>query len=267
MDEPPPEAATRSAGQPEAAAASPNAARRDDPELPARLRAVQVRTGDLVRLRIIFIALVRLGGLLMATSSMIPFGSWLAEGISDGDLWWFSYYWPRIGVGALLIVLGGSMLLFGGVLGRALVRGRVGSVVCPMCKFELTMLDRGRCTECGYEVNPALPELGVPPLERVLAARMFAFALLRLLGLVFVGLAGLQFAAFLLQTYVPEVFSGYWHDEYQGFLSLLRAGGYTGVAAVLFFGAPLLSAVLVPMAWAGKLSASRLADRPDTARP
>lgn len=45
---------------PDAPDPTPAGDARLDPELPARLRAVQVRTDDLLRLRLIFVALMRL---------------------------------------------------------------------------------------------------------------------------------------------------------------------------------------------------------------
>ncbi|UYV12606.1 MAG: hypothetical protein NCW75_15100 [Phycisphaera sp.] len=234
----------------------PAAGPRRDPELPARLRAIQVRTGDLVRLRVLFGAIVQLLGMGLVVFSVLPVGWWLIEGIDDGDLWWMEYYWPRLALAAYMVLVGGGMVLFGGLLGRVLVRSRVGPVACPMCKFELTSLDRGRCTECGYEANPALPELGVPPIERVLVARLAAFVLTRVVAVGIVTLALIPMMRFVLVD-VREGYSG--SVEFVGALLPTMAIAVLGLTLWLLAGP--LSAIMVPMKWARKLAAARADDQ------
>lgn len=234
---------------PHASAADP----RHDPELPARLRAIQVRTSEVVRLRVLFVAIIGLLGMVMAASSVLPVGWWLIEGITDGDLWWLDYYWPRLALAGYMLIVGGGMVLFGGLLGRMLVRSRVGPVACPMCGFELTSLDHGRCTECGYEVNPALPELGVPPVERVLVARLAAFVLVRLVAVGLVTLAMIP----MLRFAVVGVWAEYWDSiEFVEALLPTMAIAVLGLSLWLFAG--VVSAIMVPMRWARKLAESRM---------
>lgn len=229
-----------------------------DPHQPARLRAVQVRSDDLVRLRLVFIAFVRLLGLAMACASIVPLGSWLAEGIQDGDLWMVSYYWPRMVSGFALVAVGLALLFLGGPIGRTLMRARVGSVACPECGFHLTTLDNGRCTECGYGVSPALPGLAVGPLERVLAARMVAGAVVRFVGFVILGWAGIELLAFLAPTYFPDWFDDYGYGYgWSAMGSLARAAVLLVLAGAIIAGARPLGAVLVPMSWVGKLADAR----------
>jgi hypothetical protein len=236
---------------------TPTPHRLHDPELPARLRAVHIRTDDLVRLRIVFIAAIRLLGLVMAIGSLVLLASWLAEGIQDGDLWVVSYYWPRMATGVVLIGFGGGLALFGGLIGRAIVRARVGTVACPMCRFELTTLDRGRCTECGYEVSPALPDLAIGPVERVLAVRVVVAALARFVGVLLLGWAALDFLSFLAPTYFPELFDDYGYGYSSGYASILRAMVLLALAALFVFAARPLSAFLAPMSWADRLVKAR----------
>jgi len=224
---------------------------RNDPELPARLRAVQIRTSELVRLRVLFTAIARLLGIFLTLSSVLPVGWWLVEGIMDGDLWWLEYYWPRLALAFYMLLAGVGMALFGGVLATMLVRSRHGSVSCPMCKFELTSLDRGRCTECGYELNPALPEFGVPPIERVLVARLVAFVLMRLMS---VGL--------VMLSLIPMVrFVAYIWEGYADSIEFLRAFLPTMAISILGLSLWLLagpvSMLMVPMKWARKLTEAR----------
>ncbi len=230
---------------------------RHDPELPARLRAVQVRTNDLLRLRLAFVALTRLAGLVMAASCLIPITSWLAEGLSDGDLWWLGYYWPRIATGAFLLFGGGLLLALGGVLARLLVRSRPGVVACPMCRFELTTLDRGKCTECGYEVDPALPAFALSPTERVLVVRLAAFATLRLVAYALLALGLFFFATFLAKAFVPGVFTMSWEEGATMYLWLLWSVLVIAIALALLLAAGPLSALMAPKWWIKTLAGSR----------
>lgn len=246
---------------PDAPDPTPAGDARLDPELPARLRAVQVRTDDLLRLRLIFVALMRLAGLVVAVSSVLPIASWLAEGIADDDLWWLGYYWPRIALAVFLAIAGVVLLLLGGVLGRLLVRTRAGKVACPMCRFDLTVLDRGRCTECGYEVNPMLPELGVPPMERVLVVRLGAFAALRLVAFGVLVLSAYALAVFFAKAYLPQTFIMSWEESNQMYLMLLRGSLFAALGITLLLAARPVSALLVPMWWARKLAEGRVDHR------
>lgn len=246
---------------PDAPDPTPAADARHDPELPARLRAVQVRTNDLLRLRLIFVALTRLGGLILAVSSVIPIVSWLAEGLTDDDLWWLGYYWPRIAMAVFLVVAGAVLMLLGGVLGRFLVRTRAGTVACPKCRFDLTVLDRGRCTECGYEVNPMLPELGVPPMERVLVVRLGAFAALRLVAYGILVFSAYALTVFFAKAYLPQMFTMSWEEDNQMYVMLLRGSLFAALGITLLLAARPLSALLVPMWWARKLAEGRVDHR------
>lgn len=234
-----------------------------DPHQASRLRSVQLRTDELVRLRVLMVALMRLLGILVALSCMVPVGSWLAEGIADGDLWWLGYYWPRIGLGAFLLVMGVGLFAFAGVLGVALVRHRPGPVACPMCKFELTTLDNGRCTECGYELSPALPPLGVSAHERVLAVRIVVFALVRLIALATLGMAANALIRFVGLAYTsnPGYSYGYGTAEAAlSALSLVWAIVWCAVAAILWLLAGPLTAAMVPGVWIRELAEARRGD-------
>lgn len=240
-------------GQP----ADPRPDPRTDPELPARLRAVQVRTHDLLRLRLIFVALTRLAGLVMAATFVIPMSSWLAEGLADGDLWWLGYYWPRIATGLFLLLGGGLLLALGGVLGRLLVRTRPGVVACPMCRFELTTLDRGKCTECGYEVDPALPALAISPAERVLVVRLAAFAVLRLVSYALLAIGLFFFSTFLAKAFAPGVFMMSWEEGAGMYAWLLWSVLTIVLGATLLLAAGPLSALLAPKWWIQQLVEAR----------
>lgn len=225
----------------------------------ARLRAVQVRTDDLVRLRVLFIAAIRLMGLVMALSCMVPFGSWLAEGLSDSDLWYLDYYWPRILLGFFLLLAGSGVAVFGGLLGVLLVRHRPGGVACPMCRFELTSLDEGRCTECGYELSPALPTLGVGAHERVLATRIVVFAVLRVVALGLLVMAIIRFFVSFAIDFTSGLGLAY-RDAQPASLLLVTSIVGCFLAVLLWILAGPLSAAMVPGVWIRKLSQARKDD-------
>lgn len=229
----------------------------EDAGLTGRLRAVEVRTDDLVKLRVVFVALVRLAGLMLAFMSLFPFAWWLAEGLADGDLWWLGYYWPRITAGSVMLFGGMATVFFGGLIGRFLLRTRGGPVACPMCRFELTSLDQGRCTECGYEVTPALPRLAMPPMERVCVARMIAAACVRGFAVVLLVIAAIRLIQFLAEAMFPDVFVAYWDDGSAMYYSLANGVALAAIGLALLLAAGPIAAVLVPKAWARKLAESR----------
>ncbi|MGP1346799.1 MAG: hypothetical protein ACTS3F_09065 [Phycisphaerales bacterium] len=114
---------------------------------------------DVVRMRLVARAVFRVAGFVAMLFSIAPWSSWLIEGISDGDLFWFSYYSGRIIAGFVAIVLGLAMLLAARPLARLLIPMRA-EIDCPACRYILVGMSGDRCPECGLRLPEGFAGMG-----------------------------------------------------------------------------------------------------------
>ena len=159
-----------------------------------RLRALELRTEDVVLLRVLVgIALRIIGGLLVLSA------------MSQTFLWVSLYVQSRSGRRSLLdLVLtfgqptvyacaGIAVFVLATAIARRLVPHALAKPGCPACGYNITSLANGRCPECGYEVSP-LRDGPLSAMDRLLLARSAIAAAMRLLGIVLVGLGIARFA-------------------------------------------------------------------------
>lgn len=99
--------------------------------------------------------LIRLISLPCFFLALWPWSSWLMEGLRDGDLFDFGYYWGRIVRGAWLSGSGAALLVFNRWLVLWMIpMPRAGE--CPACGFSARGLSVPRCPECGLDLPPDL---------------------------------------------------------------------------------------------------------------
>ncbi len=117
---------------------------------------------DIIVQRHFLRGLIRLLSLPCFILALWPWSSWLLEGLSDGDLFDFSYYWSRIMKGAWLAGTGLVLLVFN----RWLVLWMIPlprSGECPACGFPARGLSKPRCPECGLDLPADLVSPASPP--------------------------------------------------------------------------------------------------------
>ena len=114
---------------------------------------------DVVRMRLLARGLFRVAGFVAMLFSISPWSSWLIEGISDGDLFWFSYYAGRIVGGAVAVVVGVTMMFGARPLARLLIPMRQ-EIDCPACRYILVGMSGDRCPECGLRLPVGFAGMG-----------------------------------------------------------------------------------------------------------
>jgi hypothetical protein len=110
---------------------------------------------DVIRLRWVVTACVRLVSVVLGLLALVPTISWLDEGLSDGDLLEFYYYSDRITLAFVLGLAGFIGLVFAGPLVR-LVMPIPTRMRCLKCGYALTGTKERRCPECGLDVSSML---------------------------------------------------------------------------------------------------------------
>lgn len=149
-----------------------------------RLRSLELRSEDLVIVRVILGIALRVLGVVLCVFA-------LSELITiNGFIW--QPGWGRPGTLEVLAYFGSPTLKLGaglaaffctGFLVRRLVPARVPVPICPACGYRLTTLDAGRCSECAYELTPAR-DGPMSSMDRLLFARGIIATGIRLGGIV-----------------------------------------------------------------------------------
>jgi hypothetical protein len=156
----------------------------DDRETRRRLRSVELRSEDVVLVRMLLAIVLRVvGGVLLvlgladAVSMTVIFmrpGAW-----SPSTIEIIGFY----GDPAIRIIAGAVAFIMSGTLARRLAPARVPTPRCPACGYQLTTLDDGRCTECAYELTPAR-EGPMSSTDRLLLVRSLVATAIRVAGVV-----------------------------------------------------------------------------------
>ena len=149
-----------------------------------RLRALDLRTEDVVLLRVIAGVALRIVGIPLAAwgaSEVVRTLAWMLQPTGFGA--------PAPGqvlvfvAGPGLLALTGVVLVaMGGPMSRRLIAHRVPAARCPGCRYTITTLDAGRCTECGYLISP-LRDAPRSASDRLLVARSIVATGVRLCGI------------------------------------------------------------------------------------
>lgn len=111
---------------------------------------------QIVCYRYIAVAVLRVVGAFLLLMSVVPIGSWLAEGLVDGDLFWLGYYLARILTGCAFGFLGFLFLLLAGPIVKLLLP--FPAPRCPRCSYSLRNYSRTYCPECGLVLPRSLVE-------------------------------------------------------------------------------------------------------------
>lgn len=154
-----------------------------DRETRRRLRSLELRSEDLVLVRVLLaIALRVIGGLLcvlaVAESIMVSAYVWQPGWGGPSTLDLTAHY----GGPAVKIVAGVFAIVMAVPLARRLVPARVPKPHCPACGYQLTTLDDGRCTECEYELTPAR-DGPMSSVDRLLFTRSLVATVARIAGI------------------------------------------------------------------------------------
>ena len=146
---------------------------------------------EVVRQRHFLAAILRALGIVMIVLSTLPFGSWLLEGISDGDLLDMSYYFFQVFMGVALIIVGSAITLRAGSFSRILLP-LIKTSRCPNCRYSLDDLADPVCPECGlslsaefFNVDPPAPRQAPSPQADAVRWRYRISALIRVFALLF----------------------------------------------------------------------------------
>ncbi|MGD1916176.1 MAG: hypothetical protein ACFCBV_08310 [Phycisphaerales bacterium] len=149
-----------------------------------RLRALDLRTEDVVLLRLIASLAIRIVGIVFVVQgvvSIIGLSGWTLQPGGFGML--RSGQIALLFVGPVLYAASGvGLVLFAGWITRKLVPHRMPAARCPGCGYTITTLDAGRCTECGYLISP-LREAPKNAADRFLVARAILAIVVRLCGI------------------------------------------------------------------------------------
>lgn len=105
---------------------------------------------------------LRVAGLALLGWSVYPVASWLAEGLTDDDLWTMGYYAVRLVTGLMAAGAGIGVLVLAAPIARWATRP-AARASCPACGYHVGEADR--CPECGLDL--ASPAQGGWRRERV----------------------------------------------------------------------------------------------------
>ena len=146
---------------------------------------------EVVRQRHFLAAILRALGIVMIVLSTLPFGSWLLEGIRDGDLLDMSYYFVQVFLGVVLLILGSTIFLQANSFSRILLP-LIRTSRCPNCRYSLRDLADPVCPECGlslsaefFNVDPPAPRQAPSLQADVVRWRYRISALIRVFALLF----------------------------------------------------------------------------------
>ncbi len=174
----------------------------DDRETRRRLRSVELRSEDVVLIRVLLGITLRVVGAVLCVlgvSAVVTISGYVVQ---PG--------WGRpstveivglYGDPAIRIFAGLCAVFMAGPLARRLVPARVPTPHCPACGYQLTTLDDGRCTECAYELTPAR-EGPMSSTDRVLFTRSLVATAIRIAGIVVVVWGVGRFALLGLTKYL-----------------------------------------------------------------
>ncbi|NRA58846.1 MAG: zinc ribbon domain-containing protein [Phycisphaerales bacterium] len=220
-----------------------------------RLRALDLRTEDVVLLRLIASLAIRIVGIVFAVlgvTGIIGLSGWTIQAVGAGVM--ASGEVALLFVGPLLHAAAGvGLVLFAGWLTRKLVPTRMPAARCPSCGYTITTLDAGRCTECGYLVSP-LREAPKNAADRFLVAHAIVAIVVRLCGIglvIFGAVTGLAYYSALYYAMLVLVAVGGIMLE-----TASRAEEYEAGRQMLWWGiAIVLGLVTFSLAdWIGRLA-------------
>lgn len=148
-----------------------------------RLRALQLRTEDVVLLRVLVGIVLRIIGGILIVWALGEGMSWVGFSMQV-QLWQASiadlfFTFGRPVANALTGVV---VLAWAGPLARRLVPHAITRPRCPACGYHATTLADGRCTECGYAISP-VRDGPLSSTDRLVLARSGIAAGLRLVGM------------------------------------------------------------------------------------
>lgn len=198
-----------------------------------RLRSIELRSEDLVLVRLVLAVALRVIGALLcviAVAQMVMITGYALQpgwgGPSTLELL------ALFGEPAIKIVAGLGAIIMAGTLARHLVPARVPRPKCPACGYELTTLDDGRCTECEYELTPAR-DGPMDSIDRLLLTRSFVATAVRIAGIA-IGFYGIGRFALLgvskFMLFTPSVTEQYLADRDLLWAVVLIALGITAYA-------------------------------------
>lgn len=182
-----------------------------------RLRALDLRTEDVVLIRLLVGVTLRIIGVVLiawSTAQIVGILGWALQPAMFGAA-------PAgqiaviIAGPAILGVVGLVMVFATGTATRRLVPNRLPGQRCPGCGYTITTLDKGLCTECGYEVSP-LRESPRSDMDRLLVARSIIAVLVRLIGIgiLMYGIGRLVLQALAdVMLYTPPLLEEYESDR------------------------------------------------------
>ncbi|MFG0305085.1 MAG: hypothetical protein ACF8Q5_02585 [Phycisphaerales bacterium JB040] len=117
---------------------------------------------EMLRRRLTARTLIRLACVALLLIAIVPFVSWLMEGIRDDDFFNLYYYTDRIVLTGVFVVLPVVVWLLQGILVRWLVPMPRG-VRCPGCGQDTTGLVEQRCPECALPLTAEFLDPARPP--------------------------------------------------------------------------------------------------------
>ena len=184
-----------------------------------------------IRLRLVTTVIVRSVSLFVSCFAVGPLASWMQEGISDGDLWDFDYYQPRIVGSVVLLVMGA----FGWFAGARVVRWLTPvqpDSRCPGCDYVLEG-STTTCPECGVDVAGMWSESPASMSEAAWRSRVIVIAtlVLRVIGL-YTFLVGATWTCVVTAFYL--VFWQDWFPDAELIAYLLTWPGILGVVGFAF---------------------------------
>ncbi|GIK19629.1 MAG: hypothetical protein AMXMBFR77_19630 [Phycisphaerales bacterium] len=191
--------------------------------------------------------------LLAMPVAVVPFASWIQEGVRDGDLLDVGYYWPRVTAGFLPFVYFVFVLMFGRLFVHFVVPLRRWSE-CPACRYRLEGLVEARCPECGLALSPEF--MGLSPerdsnlrrTARVIRTREIVAVVLRFCGVLAGFAASLSIAGAVVAlgwvTQVGDEYTGWYISSFVAYL--VFAGVTGGITVVLLFMPMTLARFIVP---------------------
>ncbi len=213
-------------------------------------RSLWLRTEDVVKLRLVLSAILRVLGIAMIPHNGYMAVMWVVHGTyQQSSLGWILLW---AGQSALLAALGAILAYFSPWLATRLVPARITSLRCPDCDYELTVLKDGRCTECNYLLSPLRPDPATPS-ERALMIRAVFTAIYRMIGLALAawaihGLAWITLSAAFGMESMLDWFS---QEEIAIDAFMLYRVLVAAMGAVVLFAAPWISRLTVPPLIAG----------------
>ena len=110
-------------------------------------------------------AWLRVAGVMSLPAGLMFLAAWIIEGLYDGDLTNYRYYFWRILSGLLFTSWGVIGVAFAGWVSCLMFPVPRWPPRCPFCRHSLVALREARCTECGRRLPEEYVESSVPPPE------------------------------------------------------------------------------------------------------